>query len=557
MADGETETQQTRTDQNVEETQTSSTSDPYKCVWNGVPMTWNETSKQWLPDVEVNEDFLAYYNANYGIQYDYDSMPKPEAPKVVLKEETTEDGEPKKEVTKLTKEQKQLKKREAKRRWAEAEAARRQQGWFEMDEEKNTTVYTSGFPPTIDEEEYVKFMTKCGVVQKDPRTGKPKIKLYRIKETGEPKGDGTCCYVKMESVELALQILDGWQWDTAHKIHVERAKFELKGEFDPSKKRQRLSGAQKKKFLEKQEKIFQWKPDKPRNFRNRCECTVVLKGMFSLEEIDQKPEKIFSLKEDTQKLCEQRFGTVKKIVLYESNPEGVITITFDNVEQADLTVAVELALQILDGWQWDTAHKIHVERAKFELKGEFDPSKKRQRLSGAQKKKFLEKQEKIFQWKPDKPRNFRNRCECTVVLKGMFSLEEIDQKPEKIFSLKEDTQKLCEQRFGTVKKIVLYESNPEGVITITFDNVEQADLTVAALNGRIVAGRTVKAFNWDGKEKFKRQETEEERKRRENAWTEFLEESDDSEDDNDGEGKNIEKEKNNGEKNNSDDNLDK
>jgi hypothetical protein len=72
-------------------------------------MTWNETSKQWLPDIEVNEDFLAYYNANYGIQYDYDSMPKPEAPKVVLREETTEEGEPKKEVTKLTKEQKQVK----------------------------------------------------------------------------------------------------------------------------------------------------------------------------------------------------------------------------------------------------------------------------------------------------------------------------------------------------------------------------------------------------------------------------------------------------------------
>jgi HIV Tat-specific factor 1 len=53
-----------------------------------------------------------------------------------------------------------------------------------------------------------------------------------------------------------LQILDGWQWDSAHKIHVERAKFELKGEFDPSKKLQRLNGAQKKKFLEKQEKFF-------------------------------------------------------------------------------------------------------------------------------------------------------------------------------------------------------------------------------------------------------------------------------------------------------------
>ena len=44
-------------------------------------------------------------------------------------------------------------------------------------------------------------MSKCGVIQKDPRTGKPKIKLYRTKEGGEPKGDGTCCYVKMESVK--------------------------------------------------------------------------------------------------------------------------------------------------------------------------------------------------------------------------------------------------------------------------------------------------------------------------------------------------------------------
>jgi HIV Tat-specific factor 1 len=55
-------------------------------------------------------------------------------------------------------------------------------------------------------------------------------------------------------VELALQILDGWQFDSAHKIHVEKAKFELKGEFDPTKKKQKMSGAQKKKFIEKQQR---------------------------------------------------------------------------------------------------------------------------------------------------------------------------------------------------------------------------------------------------------------------------------------------------------------
>ena len=55
-------------------------------------------------------------------------------------------------------------------------------------------------------------------------------------------------------MELALQILDGWLWDIAHKIHVEKAKFQLKGEFDPTKKKQKISGAQKKKFMEKQQR---------------------------------------------------------------------------------------------------------------------------------------------------------------------------------------------------------------------------------------------------------------------------------------------------------------
>jgi HIV Tat-specific factor 1 len=39
-------------------------------------------------------------------------------------------------------------------------------------------------------------MSKCGVIMNDPRTGKPKIKLYRD-EGNELKGDGTCCYVRM------------------------------------------------------------------------------------------------------------------------------------------------------------------------------------------------------------------------------------------------------------------------------------------------------------------------------------------------------------------------
>jgi HIV Tat-specific factor 1 len=66
---------------------------------------------------------------------------------------------------------------------------------------------------------------------------------------------------------------------------VERAKFELKGDFDPNKKKKKLTVAQKKRFMENQERLFEWKPEKPRNYRPVCECTVVLKNMFTADEI--------------------------------------------------------------------------------------------------------------------------------------------------------------------------------------------------------------------------------------------------------------------------------
>ena len=51
---------------------------------------------------------------------------------------------------------------------------------------------------------------------------------------------------------MALQILDGCDV-RGKKLSVEQAQFELKGEYDPSKKRKKLSAQQKKRWLERQE----------------------------------------------------------------------------------------------------------------------------------------------------------------------------------------------------------------------------------------------------------------------------------------------------------------
>ena len=48
----------------------------------------------------------------------------------------------------------------------------------------------------------------------------PKVKLYRTPE-GTPKGDGRCCYQRIESVQLALDLLSGADIRPGFKVTVE------------------------------------------------------------------------------------------------------------------------------------------------------------------------------------------------------------------------------------------------------------------------------------------------------------------------------------------------
>ncbi|KAF6776141.1 hypothetical protein AHF37_04272 [Paragonimus kellicotti] len=186
-------------------------------------------------------------------------------------------------------------------------AAKRKQAapppaWYEMEDDKNTHVYVTGLPPEITEEEFLELMSKYGVVMNEPFVGKPRIKLYRD-EHGKPKGDGRCCYVKVESVELALKILDGMVYTPGYTLHVERAKFQPKGTFDP-KKRRRLTLKEKKKLKEQQENLFRWSIDTSKFVRSKKERVLVLKNAF----------------------LEHDFVT---------NPLGIVTVTFNSPEEAD------------------------------------------------------------------------------------------------------------------------------------------------------------------------------------------------------------------------------
>lgn len=102
-------------------------------------------------------------------------------------------------------------------------------------------------------------------------------------------------YIKKESVDLALQILDGWRI-RGKELSVNVARFELKGEFDPKKKKRKLTAAQKKRFLDQQNRfiwyfskwfrIFEWRPEKPRNYRPHSDCVVVIKNLFTVDQMN-------------------------------------------------------------------------------------------------------------------------------------------------------------------------------------------------------------------------------------------------------------------------------
>ncbi|XP_072301879.1 17S U2 SnRNP complex component HTATSF1 [Eucyclogobius newberryi] len=304
---------------------------------DGTVYDWDYEKKAWFP--KITEDFIAAYQANYGFSQDGNpdknsgtAKAEPAAPEQSIKPPPTEKPA---EVAKTPTPDSAA---EAKPDMAQdtdqkGEKRKADQGWFDIDEDKNTNVYVSGLPPDIGADEFAELMSKCGIVMKDPITEEYKVKLYKDKE-GNLKGDGLCCYLKKESVELAVRLIDESEV-RGYRLHVEAARFELKGTYDASKKKKKNKDHKKK--LKLQQKQLDWRPEKKGEVRKRHEKVVIIRNMFHPSDFEEDPLVLNEYREDLRTECE-KFGEVKKVVIFDRHPDGVASVAFKEPDLADACI---------------------------------------------------------------------------------------------------------------------------------------------------------------------------------------------------------------------------
>ncbi|XP_035449869.2 HIV Tat-specific factor 1 homolog [Spodoptera frugiperda] len=278
---------------------------------DGSKFFWDVDKKAWIP--KVDDDFLALYQMSYGF---------------------VDNKAEEKDKSKVEDKKKEQKKADV---TAAAGVKRKAEPqWFQPSEETNTKVYVSNLPLDLTEEEFVNFMQKCGLVERDPSSQKMKVKLYKDKEQDCFKGDALCTYIKIESVDLALKLLDGSDFK-GNKIKVERASFQMKGEYNPALKPKKKKKKELEKIKKMQQKLFDWRPEKFIGERSKHERVVIVKNLFHPTDFDQEVQLILDYQQDLREEC-GKCGEVRKVVIYDRHPEGVAQITMKEPEMADAVV---------------------------------------------------------------------------------------------------------------------------------------------------------------------------------------------------------------------------
>lgn len=247
-----------------------------------------------------------------------------------------------------------------------------------------TSLYVTGLPLDATADEVARVFSRYGVLLEDDQ-GNPRVKMYHDEATGMFKGEALVVYFKPESVELAIRMLDETSMRAAIGqtvgsggpiMRVQRAQFPTQngaptraaekkhtaikngsagGDGEKVKsagERRNLTDQDRKKIAKRvaklENKLSDWRDDSDSDDAPLPTTTaapiatsssggrlVVLTKMFTLFELEDDPTLLLDLKEDVREECSDRVGGVTNVVLWDREPEGIITVKFKTSEQAE------------------------------------------------------------------------------------------------------------------------------------------------------------------------------------------------------------------------------
>lgn len=333
---------------------------------DGAIYFWDEEKKAWFP--KIDDDFLAIYQTNYGFIDNTSPTTAPTAATTAAAEEAASSAVTDSQhvaqndsTTNSDRASDEPQKPSGKRKAPPPQ-------WFEEEPEKCTKVYVSNLPDTITEEEFTEVMSKCGMILRDPKTRKTKIKLY-AEPSGQLKGDGLVNYIRVESVQLAIDMLDGYEIK-GHKIKVQRAQFQMRGEYNPKLKPKR-NKQDKEKMKKMKDKLLAWHPDKMRGERGKNERVVIIKNLFEPSTFDNQVDLIIDYQNNVRDEC-VKCGTVKKVIVYSCEPDGICEVRMSDPEEADLVVQMMdrryFGKRMLSAAIWDGKTKYKLKETDAEAK---------------------------------------------------------------------------------------------------------------------------------------------------------------------------------------------
>ena len=243
---------------------------------------------------------------------------------------------------------------------------------------------------------------------------------------------------------------------------------------------------------------------------------------FEVEESQNKHVYVSNLPSCT---TEQQFTELmRKCGVIAEHADGRAKVKLYKTEEGDLkgdalctylkVESVPYAELILDGYEME-GHKLRVQPAVFEMKGEYNASLKPKK----NKKNKKNRAEKLVKWKD--PFYDRPKHERVVILKKVFRAEELAGDPLLSEQVRQQIKKECE-KFGKVKRAIVCERHPEGVISVMFVSHTDADRCVQVMQGRAFGGSLIECSLWDGETQYVADETEGERNNRLEMWEEYL-----------------------------------